>query len=220
MIQFGYKRTLGALLRIVGSVGIGLVLILMPYTGPVLFGRIVAATLFAAGVAITVYAFATRDKLKPSHFKLLFINAGILAVLGFILLMWPGILAGMVVTVVGIAIVAFALIQLVAYGSALSFLGIGYMGLIFSGAALIGGILILFNPFKSAEIMSILAGSVLVYYGVSELLCLPRIRKAYKDFESSQVKKDDAPQAGPDRQIEKSSKYSAKDADYQEVDNQ
>ncbi|MDY6277407.1 MAG: DUF308 domain-containing protein [Bacteroidales bacterium] len=219
MILLGYKSKITTILRALAAIGVGIVLIALPNDGSPLLVRIIASVLFGAGIIALAYAFANRSKMKSSHYSLILVNAIAVAVLGLVLLIWPGLIAGIIVTIVGIVLICFGLLQVVVLGGAMNFLGLGYAGLAFSVVAIIGGIIILISPFTST-VMSVIAGILLVYYGLSELFSMVQVNKAREEYEIRFPEDAQAP-AKPVEPASKGSLYgNVKDADYVEVDDQ
>ena len=104
-------------------------------------------------------------------------------------------------------------------GGAANLLGIGFAPVIFGAFALAGGIVILFNPF-SDKAMSVVAGCLLVYYGVSELISLKKVSAARKEFE---IKFGQTSEEKPVKEVIKASvsKFgNVKDAEFTEVEDQ
>ena len=76
--------------------------------------------------------------------------------------------------------------------------------------------MLVFNPFSEA-VMSVLAGSCLVVYGISELISAYRVKKAQEEFEIHFNRKDD--DSDMDSQIP-AGQEEVKDAEYHKVDEQ
>lgn len=58
---------------------------------------------------------------------------------------------------------------------------------------LIGGVVIMFNPFQSAVTLFIFFGVSLVVYGISELISTIKLRKVIKYKQSFEYRVEDAP---------------------------
>ena len=86
---------------------------------------------------------------------------------------------------------------------ALSLIGGGFLTLVLSICAIVGGIILVFNPF-TMKVMSILAGAALIVYGVQELMSAWKVRKAVKVQET--------------RRLETSGTIDAKDVDFVKED--
>ena len=176
MITFGYNSKFSSILRSLSAIAIGLVMVIST-NATVTVVKIIAAFLFAAGVVSFVYGYLNR---RSGAMSLMTVNAVVDIVIGLLLFLFPTAVAGIIVTLIGIAILLFAVLQLVVLSGTLSLVGMGGFSLVLCIIALVGGITLLFNPF-SERVMSILAGVFLVVYGISDLLS--RVTKAKEAYE-------------------------------------
>lgn len=212
MFTFGYKTTLSSILRSLASIGIGLVMIFDNEASETVV-KVVAAFLFASGLVSLVYGFI-RNK-KEGLLPLMAVNAVVDILIGVLLFLNPGWVAGFIITLIGIVLILFGGLQLLALAGTMSLLGTGFGTLILSVCAVVGGAFLLFSPFGE-RIMGICAGSFLVLYGVSELISSWRIRKA-KEAYAIRFNTREEPQ--PDQDIiETSGLDDAKEVDYTKVD--
>lgn len=178
MITFGYNSKFSSILRSLSAIAIGLVMVIST-NATVTVVKIIAAFLFAAGVVSFVYGYMNR---RSGAMSLMTVNAVVDIVIGLLLFLFPTAVAGIIVTLIGIAILLFAVLQLVVLSGTLSLVGMGGFSLVLCIIALVGGITLLFNPF-SERVMSILAGVFLVVYGISDLLSMFRVTKAKEAYE-------------------------------------
>ena len=178
MITFGYNSKFSSILRSLSAIAIGLVMVIST-NATVTVVKIIAAFLFAAGVVSFVYGYLNR---RSGAMSLMTVNAVVDIVIGLLLFLFPTTVAGIIVTLIGIAILLFAVLQLVVLSGTLSLVGMGGFSLVLCIIALVGGITLLFNPF-SERVMSILAGVFLVVYGISDLLSMFRVTKAKEAYE-------------------------------------
>ena len=178
MITFGYNSKFSSILRSLSAVAIGLVMVIST-NATVTVVKIIAAFLFAAGVVSFIYGYANR---KNGAMTLMSVNAAVDIVIGLLLYLFPTAIAGVIVTLIGVAILIFAIIQLIVLTGTMSLVGMGGFSLILCIFALIGGITLLFNPF-SERVMSLLAGIFLIVYGISDLISVFRVQKAREAFE-------------------------------------
>ena len=212
MITFGYNNKFSSILRALSAIGIGCVM-LFSNEATITVVKIIAAFLFAAGIVSFIYGYVNR---RNGAMSLMSLNAIVDIIIGLLLFFFPGWVAGAIVTIVGIVILIFGAIQLIALAGTMSLLGRGGFPLLFSILALIGGIMLVFNPFSEA-VMSVLAGSCLIVYGVSELISAYRVKKAQEEFEIHFNRKDD--DSDMDSQIP-AGLEDVKDAEYHKVDEQ
>ena len=212
MFTFGYKTTLSSILRSLPSIGIGLVMIFDNEASETVV-KVVAAFLFASGLVSLVYGLI-RNK-KEGLLPLMAVNAVVDILIGVLLFLNPGWVAGFIITLIGIVLILFGGLQLLALAGTMSLLGTGFGTLILSVCAVVGGAFLLFSPFGE-RIMGICAGSFLVLYGVSELISSWRIRKAKEAYE---IRFNTREEPQPDQDIiETSGLDDAKEVDYTKVD--
>ena len=212
MFTFGYKTTLSSILRSLASIGIGLVMIFDNEASETVV-KVVAAFLFASGLVSLVYGLI-RSK-KEGLLPLMAVNAVVDILIGVLLFLNPGWVAGFIITLIGIVLILFGGLQLLALAGTMSLLGTGFGTLIMSVCAVVDGAFLLFSPFGE-RIMGICAGSFLVLYGVSELISSWRIRKAKEAYE---IRFNTREEPQPDQDIiETSGLDDAKEVDYTKVD--
>ena len=175
--------------------------------------RSIAAFLFAAGIVSFAYGFANR---KSGTFGLMTVNAVVDIVIGLILFLWPGFVAGVIVAIIGIVILVFGVIQILALAGTMSLLGSGGLNILLAVLAVVGGIVLIFNPF-SERVMSILAGVFLIYYGITDLISMRRVSKAKKEYEIHFTET----RVDPDSTIDVDDDFDGiKDVDYHKIDEQ
>lgn len=209
MITFGYKNKFSGVLRALAAIAIGLVMVFSTEATTNVV-KIIAAFLFAAGLVSFAYGLAHK---REGVLNLMVINAGVDIVIGILLFIFPGAIANIIVTLIGIVIFIFGLIQIFALAGTASLLGSGIFSFILSGVALVGAAILIFNPFTE-RVMSILAGIFLICYGVNDLISTYRVSKAQKEYEihfSSTESQDQSDMDGFE---------DVKDVDYKKIDEQ
>lgn len=212
MITFGYNNKFSSILRSLAAIAIGLVMVCATDATTTVV-QIIAAFLFAAGIVSFAYGFAHR---KSGTFGLMTVNAVVDIVIGLILFLWPGFVAGVIVTIIGIVILAFGVIQILALAGTMSLLGSGGLNILLAFLAIAGGIVLIFNPF-SERVMSILAGVFLIYYGITDLISMRRVSKAKKEYEIHFTET----RVDPDTTIDSDDDFDGiKDVDYHKIDEQ
>lgn len=205
MITFGYKTKFSSLVRAAGAIGIGLVLI-FGNNAPTLVVKLIAILLVVAGVVSLVYG--VKKNKEQGMYQLLVINACLDIILGLLLYFNPQWIAGIIIYLIGIVLILFGALQLLALSGTLPMLGTGFSSLILSVCAIVGGAFLLFNPL-SIKVMSVIAGFFMVLYGVSEIVSTYRIGKARSETPST-----------PMNQIDVSGIGDAKEVEYEKVDEQ
>lgn len=212
MITFGYNNKFSSILRSLAAIAIGLVMVCATDATTTVV-QIIAAFLFAAGIVSFAYGFAHR---KSGTFGLMTVNAVVDIVIGLILFLWPPFVAGVIVTIIGIVILAFGVIQILALAGTMSLLGSGGLNILLAFLAVAGGIVLIFNPF-SERVMSILAGVFLIYYGITDLISMRRVSKAKKEYEIHFTET----RVDPDSTIDSDDDFDGiKDVDYHKIDEQ
>lgn len=209
MITFGYKNKFSGVLRALAAIAIGLVMVFSTEATTNVV-KIIAAFLFAAGLVSFAYGLAHK---RDGVLNLMVINAGVDIVIGILLFIFPGAIANIIVTLIGIVIFIFGLIQIFALAGTASLLGSGIFSFVLSGVALVGAAILIFNPFTE-RVMSILAGIFLICYGVNDLISTYRVSKAQKEYEihfSSTESQDQSDMDGFG---------DVKDVDYKKIDEQ
>lgn len=209
MITFGYKNKFSGVLRALAAIAIGLVMVCSTEATTNVV-RIIGAFLFATGLISFAYGFAHR---KEGVLNLMVINAGVDMVVGVLLFVFPAPIASIIVTLIGIVIFVFGLIQIFALVGTASLLGSGIFSLIMSGVAIVGAAILIFNPFTE-RVMSILAGIFLICYGVNDLISTYRVSKAQKEYEIHFGSTESQAQSDTDGFGD------VKDVDYKKIDEQ
>ena len=211
MITLGYKTKFDSVTRAAAAIGIGLV---MAFGGnaPALVVKIIAILLVVAGIASLIYGLVKSK--ENGVYQLLLINAGLDIALGLLLFFNPQWIAGVIVYAIGIVLILFGGLQLIALAGAMSLLGAGFSSLLLSVLAVVGGAFLLFNPF-TINVMSIIAGCLLIVYGVAELISAFRMQKAREEFE---IRRAEMPSGPNVRETGSTSLADAKEVNYEKIE--
>ncbi len=208
MFTFGYKTKINSMLRALAAIGIGLVMIL-GNNAPLTVVRVIASFLFAAGLVSLVYGVVHR---KGEVLSLMITNAVVDMLLGTMLFLFPEQVAHFIVYVIGFLLILFGALQLIVLAGVMNLVGARFTSLIFSICAILGGAFLIFNPF-SMKIMSIVAGCLLLMYGLSELFSTWQVGRAKKAYEIKFAPKPQDP-ASADGKVDASGIGQAKEVDY------
>ncbi|MCI1639799.1 MAG: DUF308 domain-containing protein [Bacteroidales bacterium] len=208
MITLGYKSRFSSILRACSAIAIGLVM-LISNNATVMVVKIIAAFLTAAGIVSLIYGIVHR---KEGALHLMSSNAIVDIVIGLLLFFIPGAIANIIVYLIGIVLIIFGALQIVVLASSMALIGMGFLSFLLPIIAVIGGIILLFNPF-GMKVMGIIAGICLIIYGVSELLSIFRVDKAKAEFE---IRSAPVNHEGPNNQdgTDESGLEDAKEVDY------
>jgi uncharacterized membrane protein HdeD (DUF308 family) len=117
-------------------------------------------------------------------------NALVNLLLAILMFVFAPVIAKFVIYLVGFVLLAFGIVQIAAFLGARRIMPVSLGSFVLPIVVTMVGGFILFNPFAES-VMTIIAGSALVLYGVSEFLSSWRMKKV-KDFEDSQVDEQEA----------------------------
>ena len=208
MFTFGYKTKLSGIIRALLAIAIGLVMVIgADATRTVV--RIIASFIIAAGVVSLIVGLTSSKDKAP---LLTTANAVFDCILGLILFLNPSWFSGFIVVIIGVVLVLFGILQLIALTTTVSLLGGGRGFLLLSILAVLGGALLVFSPF-SMTVMRILAGLFLLFYGVSELISTFRMNKAKEAYEIRYASDISNPRKEPETTV-----TDAKEAEFWKID--
>ena len=208
MFTFGYKTKLSGIIRALLAIAIGLVMVIgADATRTVV--RIIASFIIAAGVVSLIVGLTSSKDKAP---LLTTANAVFDCILGLILFLNPSWFSGFIVVIIGVVLVLFGILQLIALTTTVSLLGGGRGFLLLSILAVLGGALLVFSPF-SMTVMRILAGLFLLFYGVSELISTFRMNKAKEAYEIRYASDISNPRKEPETTV-----TDAKEAELRKID--
>lgn len=212
MFTFGYKTKHSSIVRAVGALGVGIVM-LGGSDAPTTVVRIIACFLLAAG--LVSFGFGMLKHRNDNSFHLLALNAAVDVVLALVLFFNPELISKFMVFGIGIVLIVLGALQLIVLIGACSLVGAGSPMMVLSFLALVGGAFLLFSPF-GVRVMESIAGCLLIVYGVSELLSIRKVSKARTASEiktaaakPSSVRRDD--------EVDDSSISEAKEVDFHKV---
>ena len=211
MITFGFKNKFSGLMRAVAAIALGTVMVINPHASLVLVVKIVAAFLIASGVVSAVYGIINRLR---GAMSLMLTNAFVDIILGVVLFIFPTQVASIILVILGIGLLALGIFQIVVLGSTAGVLGTAFGFFVMPILCVLGGTLILFNPFGSQMMLTLVGGIALIVYGVSELVASWRMNKAQKVYEAKFMEHQKETRSKSD------SIPGVKDVDYKKVDEQ
>ena len=199
MISFGYKSSFNSFVRAAAAIGVGLIMVFgADKNAPVLVVKLIASLVIIAGLALLLYGLMKYGKPANPDIKtaeevgrsdvsqsaarmrtVLILNAAIVLIVGVLLLLYPAVLAKFIITLIAIGLIVLGSIQLMMMTSIMSMLGTGFTSLILSILAVVGGAFLLFSHFGERT-LGIIAGCILLVYGVSEAVSTFQFAKARK----------------------------------------
>ncbi len=172
--------------------------------------KIIAAFILASGLVSLIVGLRNR---KNGSLPLMSFNAAVNLLIGMVLFIMPGFVARFIIYLIGFALLAFGVMQLVALASARRLMNMGLGVFVLPAVVtLIGGFL-LFNPFAE-NVMVMIAGTALVVYGASELFSSWKMKKAMDEYEIHQATVQEAPESQDDTLTD------VREVDYEKVDEQ
>ena len=175
----------------------------------VLAVRIMAAFLLASGIVSLVLGYRDRQN---SRMPLMGVNGTVDILIAVLIFMFPQFVAGLIVYLIGFALLGFGIFQLVALVSANRVMKVGFMAFLMPVLVLLAGAFLLARPTFIGTAVGTVAGAALIIYGVSELLSSWKMRKAMDEYEIRQGPKEEAQQESQTPDV--------KDVDYEKVDEQ
>lgn len=209
MFTFGYKSKINGPLRALIALAVGIMMVVNPGEALTTVVKVIAAFLLASGLVSLVVGL--RNK-KDGSLPLMSFNALVDVLLGLFLFVFPGFVAKFMIYLIGFALLAFGVVQILALASARKMTGLGFGAFVLPIIVTLVGGFILFNPFAES-VMVMITGAALVVYGASELLSSWRMKKAIDEYEIRQAPEKETP-------VQDNPVVEVKDVDYEKVDEQ
>ena len=209
MFTFGYKSKINGPLRALIALAVGIMMVVNPGEALTAVVKVIAAFLLASGLVSLIVGL--RNK-KDGSLPLMSFNALVDVLLGLFLFVFPGFVAKFMIYLIGFALLAFGVVQILALASARKMTGLGFGAFVLPAIVTLVGGFILFNPFAES-VMVMITGAALVVYGASELLSSWRMKKAIDEYEIRQAPEKETP-------VQENPVTEVKDVDYEKVDEQ
>lgn len=209
MFTFGYKSKINGPLRALIALAVGIMMVVNPGEALTTVVKVIAAFLLASGLVSLIVGL--RNK-KDGSLPLMSFNALVDVLLGLFLFVFPGFVAKFMIYLIGFALLAFGVVQILALASARKMTGLGFRAFVLPAIVTLVGGFILFNPFAES-VMVMITGAALVVYGASELLSSWRMKKAIDEYEIRQAPEKETP-------VQENPVVEVKDVDYEKVDEQ
>lgn len=197
MVIFGYRSRVNGPMRALIALAVGIMMVVSPANALATVVKIIAAFMLASGVVSLIVGLKDKEK---GALPLMSFNALVDVIVGLLLFMFPGVIAKFMIYLIGFVLLGFGIVQIVALFGARRVMPLGFGAFILPIVVTLVGGFILFNPFAES-VMTIIAGSALVLYGVSELLSSWRMKKVM-DVESSKVDEQEAQVMDSDDQVD------------------
>ena len=184
MITFGYKNKFTGPLRALTAIAIGVVMVISRTNALELAVQIIAAFLFASGIVSLIVGYRQR---KNGTMGLMGFNGVVDIVLGLLLFLFPGFVAGLLIYLIAFVLICFGFFQLLGLGSASRVVKLGLWSYVLPFLVLAAGIFLMTKPSFLGEAIGVVAGAALIVYGVSELFSSWKMRKAIDEYEIRQT---------------------------------
>lgn len=184
MITFGYKNKFAGPLRALTAIAIGVVMVISRTNALELAVQIIAAFLFASGIVSLIVGYRQR---KNGTMGLMGFNGVVDIILGLLLFMFPGFVAGLLIYLIAFVLICFGFFQLLGLGSASRVVKLGLWSYVLPFLVLAAGIFLMTKPAFLGEAIGVVAGAALIVYGVSELFSSWKMRKAIDEYEIRQT---------------------------------
>lgn len=184
MITFGYKNKFTGPLRALTAIAIGVVMVISRTNALELAVQIIAAFLFASGIVSLIVGYRQR---KNGTMGLMGFNGVVDIILGLLLFLFPGFVAGLLIYLIAFVLICFGFFQLLGLGSASRVVKLGLWSYVLPFLVLAAGIFLMTKPAFLGEAIGVVAGAALIVYGVSELFSSWKMRKAIDEYEIRQT---------------------------------
>ena len=207
MYTFGYSNRLNGPLRAVIAMAVGVIMIVFSEDALNIVVKIIAALLLASGIVSLSVGLKKRN---DSTSKLMNFNAVVDIVIAVLLFIFNDWVSTLIISLVGVVLLLFGLFQIFAMISANRVMRLGFSPFIMPVVVTLVGGFIAFNPLAK-EVMTMIAGGALLFYGITELISSRRMKKAMDEYELRQAEV---------RPAEPEETVVVKDVEYEKVDDQ
>ncbi len=174
MIKFGFQNKLGTMTKAIGSLIIGILMVLNPENSIELVVKVLACFMMASGIMNAIVGYRNREN---GAMNLMVTNALVNIIFGALIFSSAAFVGKFVLFLIGFVLLIFGLFQIVALWSAVKYLGTGIFAFLLPALSAVGGAILLFNPF-SQNVMGVIAGVTLIIYGASVISSYMKMRKA------------------------------------------
>ena len=175
MITFGYKNKFNGPIRALTAIAVGVVMVLSKANALNIAVRVIAAFLVASGIVSMLIGYKNKAN---GALGLMGFNAVVDILLGSMIFVWPDVVSGLLIFIIGFVLCGFGMFQLVALFSANRVMKVGIFSFVMPVLVLMGGLFLVLRPSFIGEAIGMIAGAALIVYGVSELLSSRKIKQA------------------------------------------
>ena len=175
MITFGYKNKFNGPIRALTAIAVGVVMVLSKANALNIAVRVIAAFLVASGIVSMRIGYKNKAN---GTMGLMGFNAVVDILLGCMIFVWPDVVSGLLIFIIGFVLCGFGMFQLIALFSANRVMKVGVFSFVMPVLVLMGGLFLVLRPSFIGEAIGMIAGAALIVYGVSELLSSRKIKQA------------------------------------------
>lgn len=179
MFSFKSANPNRLLIRGIFSIIVGSVIVFVPEFDDKMFIRGLGLLLVIDGIIAFIIDYSQRDKRPPNPWALM-PRGTLAAIIGAILLIFPGFLVNIFVFVLGV-ILFMAGFSLLTTQLSSRKLGVSWIMIVFSVLALVSGVVIIAKPFESTQAILMFFGGIILLYGIGEIVWSFKIRKMQKE---------------------------------------
>lgn len=208
-MTFGYKNKFNGPIRALTAIAIGVVMVMSKANALELVVKIIAVFLLASGLVSLFVGYKHRAN---GTMGLMGFNAAVDLILGVVLFLFPGFVAGLLIYFIAFLLIGFGLFQLIGLVSANRVVKVGGAAFLFPVIVLGLGAFLMASPSFIGEAIGVVAGAALIVYGASELFSSWKMKKAIDEYEIRQAPAKPAETVDPLAGV--------KDVEYEKVDEQ
>lgn len=182
MFVFGYRNPSSGFVRAIICMLLGLALIVWPDRSGQMVVRIIGIAAVISGITSIAVTFRLR---RTRALAVSATSAFVTSVFGVLLIMYPEPFIKVVMFIIGLVLTVFGIHQTASLFSARNYVTVSVFNYIFAVVTALAGIVILFRPFKTVEVLMIFIGASILVYGVSSLMAAIKMRNAIKAFKEA-----------------------------------
>ena len=173
---------------------LGILFVVFPASSSTIICYATGIVLCVWGVVLMIGYFAASNTVAFGSFGL--IQGAALAILGAGILIWPDFLKGMLTLVFGLLIMADAVLKLQYAIDLMRIKASGWLAVLIVAIAMAAfGLVAVWNPFKTATVLTIFLGAVLIVDGVADLATVAYISRSIKALKKAMRDADETQEA-------------------------
>jgi uncharacterized membrane protein HdeD (DUF308 family) len=183
MFSFKSANPSRLLIRGIFSIIVGGIIVAVPDLTMNMVMRGLGLLMVIDGIVAFIIDYSQRDKRTQNPWALM-PRGTLSAIIGAILLIFPGFLVNIFVFVLGIILFMAGFSLLTTQLSSRKF-GVSWIMVMFSVVALVSGVVMITKPFESTQAILIFFGVIILLYGIAEIVWSFKLRKMLKEVEKN-----------------------------------